>query len=422
MAGKEKKPDKEPGYVYILTNPSFREDWVKIGKSSRPVNVRSKELDNTAVPLPFEIYATLRTVKYEIAEKKLHKLIDRFTQLRIRKNREFFNIPPETALEQLKDVADLLEDGVVTLYKNNQPITLPDDPPSPTPTDVHTHTTQDHDTDTDDPHHKRSRFRFSMIGLKAGDAVTFAPTGERVSVVSDNEIERGGQRYKLSQFCRLFMPEERRTPTNTYQGAKFFTHNGQTLDQLRTEKEREEGTDNTDTPTPTPSTPAEPLDSGGKESKEATDSQPTPPRTTRRRHRPADTAEKSGLDTPTLDPTNASTNSADDTQTSTNEPRYKRSRFRFSMIGLKAGDAVTFAPTGERVSVVSDNEIERGGQRYKLSQFCRLFMPEERRTPTNAYQGACFFTHNGQTLEKLRRSMDKAAAADKGNAPSDHTV
>lgn len=42
------------GYVYILTNPSFREDWVKIGKSSRPVDVRSKELDNTAVPLPFE--------------------------------------------------------------------------------------------------------------------------------------------------------------------------------------------------------------------------------------------------------------------------------------------------------------------------------------------------------------------------------
>ena len=28
--------NKEPGYVYILTNPSFREDWVKIGKSSRP--------------------------------------------------------------------------------------------------------------------------------------------------------------------------------------------------------------------------------------------------------------------------------------------------------------------------------------------------------------------------------------------------
>ena len=27
--------NKEPGYVYILTNPSFREDWVKIGKMTQ---------------------------------------------------------------------------------------------------------------------------------------------------------------------------------------------------------------------------------------------------------------------------------------------------------------------------------------------------------------------------------------------------
>ena len=45
--------NKERGYVYILTNPSFREDWVKIGKSSRPVDVRSKELYNTAVTFLF---------------------------------------------------------------------------------------------------------------------------------------------------------------------------------------------------------------------------------------------------------------------------------------------------------------------------------------------------------------------------------
>lgn len=68
--------NKEPGYVYILTNPSFREDWVKIGKSSRPVDVRSKELDNTAVPLPFEIFATMKTVKFNEVEKLVHKTID----------------------------------------------------------------------------------------------------------------------------------------------------------------------------------------------------------------------------------------------------------------------------------------------------------------------------------------------------------
>ena len=65
----------DPGYVYILTNPSFREDWVKIGKSTRPVDIRSKELDNTAVPLPFEIFATMKTSKFNEVERLVHKTI-----------------------------------------------------------------------------------------------------------------------------------------------------------------------------------------------------------------------------------------------------------------------------------------------------------------------------------------------------------
>ncbi len=63
--------NKESGYIYIQNrsisgrlhtckNPSFHEDWVKIGKSSRPVDVRSKELSNTAVPMPFEKMAQKR--------------------------------------------------------------------------------------------------------------------------------------------------------------------------------------------------------------------------------------------------------------------------------------------------------------------------------------------------------------------------
>ena len=110
----------EPGYVYILTNPSFREDWVKIGKSSRPVDVRSKELDNTAVPLPFEIYATMKTVKYNEAEKLIHRYIERFTNLRIRDNREFFNVQPEVALDIFRDVAEVLGDAeIVEVHKQN---------------------------------------------------------------------------------------------------------------------------------------------------------------------------------------------------------------------------------------------------------------------------------------------------------------
>ena len=109
---------KEAGYVYILTNPSFKEDWVKIGKSSRPVDIRSKELDNTAVPLPFEIYATMKTTKYEEVERLVHKTIDRLTDLRIRQNREFFNVSPAKALDILKDISTTLDDAEIDeVYK-----------------------------------------------------------------------------------------------------------------------------------------------------------------------------------------------------------------------------------------------------------------------------------------------------------------
>ena len=97
--------NKEPGYVYILTNPSFREDWVKIGKSSRPVEVRSKEHDNTAVPLPFEIFATMKTTKYneamqdidavsnaeqiEIIRKEVESLVDLKKEIKYWVNTEF---------------------------------------------------------------------------------------------------------------------------------------------------------------------------------------------------------------------------------------------------------------------------------------------------------------------------------------------
>ena len=81
---------KEPGYVYILTNPSFREDWIKIGKTTN-MEERLRTLYNTSLPLPFEPYATLKTVKYNEAEKLVHHYIERFTNLRIEKKREFFN-------------------------------------------------------------------------------------------------------------------------------------------------------------------------------------------------------------------------------------------------------------------------------------------------------------------------------------------
>ncbi len=214
-----------PGFVYILTNPSFKEDWVKIGKSSRPVDVRSKELDNTAVPLPFEIFATLKTVKYDIVEKKIHKAIDRLTDLRIRQNREFFNIKPELALEILRDEASVLDDAEIVLYENNQPIV----PKS--------NETKEKEKAQALPH--RPRFKFSMVNIPIGSTIVFIPTGIEVKVASDDQIEYQGRIFKLSPFVGTYMPPEKRNTSGAYQGAKFVSDNGEVLDNIRTRMEAE---------------------------------------------------------------------------------------------------------------------------------------------------------------------------------------
>ena len=211
--------NKEPGYVYILTNPSFREDWVKIGKSSRPVDVRSKELDNTAVPLPFEIFATMKTVKYNEVEKLVHKTIDRLTDLRIRQNREFFNVAPQLALDIFRDIASTIDDAEVILYEDSKPMNE----------DIH--------KEVQKREMKRARFKFSMCDIKIGELITFIPTGIQVKVASDDSIEYEGRIYKLSPFVGTFMPEEQRNNSGAYQGAKYFSYNGKVLDEIRKERE-----------------------------------------------------------------------------------------------------------------------------------------------------------------------------------------
>lgn len=215
----------EAGYVYILTNDSFREDWVKIGKSSRSVDIRSKELDNTAVPLPFNIYATLKTVKYNEVEQLVHKTIDRLTDLRIRQNREFFNVAPEVALDIFRDIAKTIDDAVVTVYKDNQPLMELSSEES-----VPDLTTQ--------RRHPKPRFKFSMIGIKIGTLITFDPTSIEVRVASDDTIEYEGRIYKLSPFVGTFLPEEQQNNSGAYQGPKYFSYHGKTLSDLRNEREK----------------------------------------------------------------------------------------------------------------------------------------------------------------------------------------
>ena len=217
--------ENKVGYVYILTNPSFREDWVKIGKSSRPVDVRAKELDNTAVPLPYDIYAILQTAKYNEVERLVHKTIDRLTDLRIRQGREFFNIQPAQALDILRDISVTLDDAII-LRPDEKGNLVPEQECKP-----------EKKGSEKAKHPARANFRFSMVEIQVGEELEFIPAKIKVRVADDNHIEYQDRIFSLSTFTGTFMPEERRVPSGAYQGPAYFTYKGKKLTDLRKEKE-----------------------------------------------------------------------------------------------------------------------------------------------------------------------------------------
>ncbi|ADV34567.1 hypothetical protein MBIO_0487 [Mycoplasmopsis fermentans PG18] len=201
----------EKGYVYVLTNPSFRDDWVKIGKSSRMPEVRGRELYNTAVPLPYEIYATLQTEKYNEVEKMIHKSIDRISKLRINKNREFFNIPPEKAYDILLDIKELLgNEAKLELMGDN----------------VEVHTKEK--TKRGEP------FDFYSRGLKDGDVVSFIENSNIKAIVESNKtVYFENQSWSLSGLTReIYTRKGKVNSSGAYQGPKYFQFNGKRLTEL----------------------------------------------------------------------------------------------------------------------------------------------------------------------------------------------
>ena len=104
---------EKTGYIYVLTNESFHmENWIKIGYAE-DVDKRVKELSGTAVPLPYEVYCTYeipRIKGVKDPDKLVHDLIQSLNpNLRISKNREFFELYPWDAYTMLFAIAQMHE-------------------------------------------------------------------------------------------------------------------------------------------------------------------------------------------------------------------------------------------------------------------------------------------------------------------------
>lgn len=76
-----------------------------------------------------------------------------------------------------------------------------------------------------------NKFSFDAIGVNVGDALTFID-GTKVIAAEDNKIIFCGELFTLSGFCKEFMPDDKRTKSNTYRGCAFFFKDGVKLEKL----------------------------------------------------------------------------------------------------------------------------------------------------------------------------------------------
>lgn len=112
-----------PGHIYILQNPSFPEDLLKIGKTTRTPIERAKELSsNSGVPTEFNVVFDIFTPDCNISEKEVHEELKKY---RVTTNREFFKLAIDTAKEVIITVVtEHIENEVVLLEETIEDRTL----------------------------------------------------------------------------------------------------------------------------------------------------------------------------------------------------------------------------------------------------------------------------------------------------------
>lgn len=75
--------------------------------------------------------------------------------------------------------------------------------------------------------------------------------------------------------------------------------------------------------------------------------------------------------------------------------------------GVKVGDKIVYSPTGQELTVAEDNKVEYGGQIMTLSEFTYKNMPDNRISKSGVCKGPKYFTYQGMTLYKLKKTFGK---------------
>lgn len=108
-----------------------------------------------------------------------------------------------------------------------------------------------------------NKFSFDAIGVNVGDALTFID-GTKVIAAENNKIIFCGELFTLSGFCKEFMPDDKRTKSNSYRGCAFFFKDGVKLEKLFKEQQKKSLASKEEIAAVPDDTPSEPIDWLGK--------------------------------------------------------------------------------------------------------------------------------------------------------------
>lgn len=219
------------GYIYILTNPSFKE-YVKIGYAD-DVQKRLKQLNRSeCIPFAFRVYAVYE-VDSRLSDTKIHSIIDKLNpNLRSietfegkERKREFYAMTPEDAYSILEAIAEI--NGRKDKLKKIEATKVEQD-------------AEEEAEEIEEEHREvRAPFRFSMCNIHPGEEIVFcnvssAYDGEVCTVLNDKQIEYKGKPWSLSALATKLSDTKWGVA-----GPRYFKYKGEWLNTIRERMEAE---------------------------------------------------------------------------------------------------------------------------------------------------------------------------------------
>tara|TARA_B100001093_G_scaffold371363_1_gene356347 strand:+ start:148 stop:756 length:609 start_codon:yes stop_codon:yes gene_type:complete len=195
------------GTVYVLTNPAMP-NIVKIGKTTRNVELRLADLYSTGVPLPFECEYAAKVKDVDKTEKAFHTA---FEPSRVNPRREFFNINPEQAIAVLELMA--MEDVTPNVQKEAKKI------------DIEANISSEKFKKK-----RRPTLNYLEMGLKEGDVLKFGRNDEICTVSNGRQVSYKNEVWYLSNLTNKLLDR-----TGPMDGSPYWYFNGKNLKDIYNE-------------------------------------------------------------------------------------------------------------------------------------------------------------------------------------------